>query len=378
MVLRRSAAPERRGFENEANRLNPVRRVIGGEAKLVVAAMHEDTAPGEDASTVAHPEAGSASRASQSAPEAVVCVATCRRPDMLRLTLQSLVGQIGPTRFAVVVVDNDPVGMAGVPIVNAFFDAGLLEGFCVVEAQPGNCRACNRAFREARRRFASASYILMIDDDEVADPEWIARMIAACRERQVDIVGGPVAPHFPDGAPDALARHPVYWPAYSRSGFVPMIYGSGNFLIRRQAFERLSHPEFDLRYNFLGGGDTDFFTRCRRAGLTFYWEQAARIVETVPSDRVRAAWILRRGLRIGAINFHIDEASSASAVGRARLVVKNGVLLPVSAFRSLKLLAQGKPALVSAHPMVVAIGRLMAWLGVEPQQYRFKPAEPKP
>jgi glycosyltransferase involved in cell wall biosynthesis len=296
---------------------------------------------------------------------------------MLRRTLQSLVDQTTSIRFVVVVVDNDPAGMAGVPIANAFLSDGLLEGLCVVEAQPGNCHACNRALREARLRFPSASYILMIDDDEVADPDWLGSMVAACRETNVDIVGGPVAPRFPDGAPEAIAHHPVYWPAYNQSGPVPMIYGSGNFLIRRQAFERLSHPEFDLRYNFLGGGDTDFFTRCRRAGLTFYWEQAARILETVPGDRLQTAWILRRGLRIGAINFHIDEASSRSILGRARLIAKNGALLPVSAFRSLRLLAQGKPALVSAHPMVVAIGRLMAWLGIEPEQYRFTQAGPK-
>jgi glycosyltransferase involved in cell wall biosynthesis len=343
----------------------------------MVAAMNKDTAPAEDASSLARLQAGAADRLSQDAPEAVVCVPTCRRPDMLRLTLQSLVDQTGPTRFVVVVVDNDAIGMAGAAIADAFFSAGLLDGLCVVEAQPGNCHACNRAFAEARRRFASASYVLMIDDDEVADPGWLACMIAAARERQADIVGGPVVPHFLDGAPEALAHHPVYWPAYSRSGFVPMIYGSGNFLIRREAFELLSHPEFDLRYNFLGGGDTDFFTRCRRAGLTFYWEQAARIVETVPSDRVRAGWVVRRGFRIGAVNYRVDEAASRSAVGRVRLAAKNGVLLPVSAYRSLRLLAQGESMLVAAHPTMVAIGRVMAWLGFQPEPYRFKPAGPK-
>ncbi len=340
--------------------------------------MHEDAASVERSSDVAGPGAGAPRHAHRSEPEAVVCVATCRRPDMLRRTLQSLVDQTGAIRFAVVVVDNDPSGMAGAPIADAFFSDGLLEGLCVVEAQPGNCRACNRAFEEARRRFASASYVLMIDDDEVADPEWIGRMIAAARDHGVDIVGGPVVPHFADGAPEALACHPVYWPAYGVSGFVPMIYGSGNFLIRRQAFERLSNPEFDLRFNFLGGGDTDFFTRCRRAGLKFYWEQAARIVEIVPGDRVRAAWIVRRGLRIGAINYHVDRSSSRSAFGRVLLLAKNGALLPVAAFRSLKLLTKGEPALVSAHPMVVAIGRLMAWLGLEPEPYRYKAPEPKP
>jgi glycosyltransferase involved in cell wall biosynthesis len=341
-------------------------------------ASDTDTEPGEDEAAASRPQAETAGRAAQCAPDAVVCVPTCRRPEMLRATLQSLVEQAGATRFAVVVVDNDPVGTAGVPVADAFFSAGLLQGFCVVEARPGNCRACNRAFAEARRAFPSARYVLMIDDDEAADPEWLSRMIAACGENGVDIVGGPVVPHFPDGAPDALARHPVYWPAYSASGFVPMIYGSGNFLIRREAFERLEQPEFDMRFNFLGGGDTDFFTRCRIAGLKFYWEEAARIVETVPADRVRAGWILRRGLRIGAINFHIDASRSRSAFGLLRLAAKSGALLPVSAYRSLKLFAQGKPALVSLHPMVVAIGRWMAWLGVEPHQYRFGAAEPNP
>ena len=147
---------------------------------------------------------------------------------------------------------------------------------------------------------------------------------------------------------------------------------------QRQAFERLSRPEFDLRFNLLGGGDTDFFTRCRRAGLSFYWEEAGRIVETVPNERVKAGWILRRGLRTGAINFHIERMASRSLADRVRIAAKNGILLPISVYRSLKLFVQGKPTLISAHPMVVAVGRLLASIGLEPEQYRFKPTEPKP
>ena len=322
---------------------------------MVPMAHKESALLGELPAFAGH-EAFATGRADRPEPEAVICVPTFRRPEMLRATLQSLVDQTGPTRFAVVIVDNDAAAAAGVPIANSFFESGALQGLCVVEAQPGHCSACNRGFQEARRRFAAASYILMIDDDEVADPEWVDRMIAAARERSVDIVGGPVIPRFPEGAPAALVRHPVFWPAFGQSGFVPMIYGSGNFLIRREAFDRLSNPDFDLRYNFLGGGDTDFFTRCRRAGLTSYWEHSARIVEAVTNDRVRTAWILQRGLRIGAINYRIDMGSSRSALGRARVALKNGVLVPVSALRSLKLLLQGKSLLVSAHPMVVAIG----------------------
>lgn len=337
-----------------------------------MAAMNKAVLPTEAAKGAISDFAFASRSAARFEPEAVVCVLTFRRPGMLRQTLQSLAAQVGGPRFAVLVVDNDKEGRAGLPIAASFFASGALEGLCVVEEQAGNCRAANRAFCEARRRFASARYILMIDDDEIADPEWVALMVAAACEKNVDIVGGPVVPKFPDNTPDEIAGHPIYWPAFQKSGPVPMIYGSGNFLIRREAFARLENPDFDLRYNFLGGGDTDFFTRCRRAGLSFYWEHDARIIETVPPDRLQVRWILRRGLRIGAINYHIDHVSSRSLVGRLWLLAKNGALIPVSAFRSLRLALQRKPPLVVAHPLIIAAGRVLASIGVQPEQYRFK------
>ena len=68
-----------------------------------------------------------------------------------------------------------------------------------------------------------------------------------------------------------------------------MIYGCGNCLITRAVFERLGDPAFDLRFNFLGGGDTDFFVRCRQAGMKFHWAAEALITETVPPSRTSPA-----------------------------------------------------------------------------------------
>jgi glycosyltransferase involved in cell wall biosynthesis len=309
--------------------------------------------------------------------EAVVCVPTFRRPGMLKKTLESLASQRTQTDFAVVVVENDYVKREGEPVANAFFEASLLEGFCVLEERQGNCHAINRAFREARDRFPNATYFLMIDDDEYAEPDWLALMIAAARDHQADVVGGPVFSEFPPGTPGPLLRHPVYWPAYAKTGFVPMIYGSGNCLISRRAFLEVGDPDFDARFNHLGGGDTDFFTRCRAAGLTAYWQDNARVFETVPRERLQPAWIIRRGLRIGAINFHIERAASATLSGRARVIAKTIGLVPVCLWRSLKLAAQGKPALVVVHPSVIALGRILAWFGGAPEQYSLKTMEGK-
>lgn len=293
---------------------------------------------------------------------------------MLRETLQSLSAQTDAPPFAVVIVDNDPLESAGYELALTFFASGALRGICVIEEKPGNCQACNRAFREALSHYPDAEFLMMIDDDEIADAFWVNRMIAAARLHAADIVGGPVLPRFVDGVPERRRRHPAYWPAYSQSGRVEMIYGSGNFLIRRRAFEGLAQPAFDLRYNFLGGGDTEFFTRCRRAGLSFYWEQEARIEEIVPAERIRLGWLFARGLRIGAINHQIDRTTNRTSLGAFGLFAKTSALLPVSAWRALRLALRGESFAVAVHPLMIALGRVFAAFGVEPQPYRLRRA----
>jgi glycosyltransferase involved in cell wall biosynthesis len=303
----------------------------------------------------------------------VVCVPTFRRPEMLVQTLQSLVDQCGAPPFGVIVVDNDAVFKNGASVAAQFFDDRSLNGLCVIERQQGNCHAINRAFSVAREEFQNARYFLMIDDDEVADPNWLRCMVEAAETHAADIVGGPVVPRFTGAVERHVSEHPVYWPSHHESGVVPMIYGSGNCLIRRGVFDRLENPAFDVRFNFLGGGDTEFFTRCRTAGFSFYWSQEARIVETVPEDRLKTAWILRRGLRIGAINHRIDSSRMRSASGRLRLLAKNLAVAVVSIGRGLRFLRRGKGVLTVIHPCVIAAGRILASIGLEPQQYRANP-----
>jgi GT2 family glycosyltransferase len=151
---------------------------------------------------------------------------------------------------------------------------------------------------------------------------------------------------------------------------VPIIYGCGNCLIRRPVFEKLGSPAFDLRFNFLGGGDVDFFTRCRRAGMKFLWMAEAVIYETVPDARTRPSWIALRGLRIGAINYHVQRKVAQTPWLRLRLVAKMLALLPLSLFRAGRLFMTERKPLIAVHPMIVAAGGLLAAVGIEPQPYK--------
>ena len=248
--------------------------------------------------------------------DVVVCIPSFRRPQHLGLTLDSLVNQRTDRRFAVVLVENDASRRESVPVAIEFFWTGNIPGLCIVEPRQGNCHAINAAFETALATFPAATKLLMIDDDEIASQQWLERMVDAAESTGADLVGGPVLPDFDDDLKRGLRRHPAFRPAYDESGPVPIIYGCGNCLITRPVFERLGDPAFDLKFNFLGGGDTDFFVRCRRAGMKFHWAADAVITETVPQNRTSPGWLVVRGLRIGAINYHIEVKAARTLSSR--------------------------------------------------------------
>jgi GT2 family glycosyltransferase len=302
--------------------------------------------------------------------DVVVCIPSFRRPQHLRLTLQSLANQHTSRTFAVVIVENDASKCEGVPVAAELLGAGRLSGLCVVEPRQGNCQAINAAFETALETFPGATSFLMIDDDEIASPDWLERMVATAEATGVDLVGGPVWPDFHDDMKRSLRRHPAFAPAYQVSGPVPVIYGCGNCLIRRLVFERVGLPAFDLRFNFLGGGDVDFFYRCMRLGLRFHWAAEAAISETVPQNRTRLSWLITRGLRIGAINYHVQRKATPTVWSRIRLDLKLLAALPLSvAFALRAVLTEGK-ATIAMHPMTVAVGSALAAIGIEPQPYK--------
>jgi GT2 family glycosyltransferase len=300
----------------------------------------------------------------------VVCIPSFRRPQHLRATLASLADQRTGRRFAVVVVENDARRRESVPATIEFFRTGHVPGLCIVEPRQGNCHAINAAFETALAAFPVATHLLMIDDDEVASPEWLERMVGAAEVTGADLVGGPVLPDFDDDLKRGLSRHPAFRPAYDASGPVPIIYGCGNCLITRRVFETIADPAFDLKFNFLGGGDTDFFVRCRQAGMQFHWAADAVITETVPHSRTNPRWLVVRGLRIGAINYHIEVKAARTYAARVRLLAKTLAMLPLSLIRAFRLAATEHKALIALHPMTVAAGSALAAIGIEPQPYK--------
>lgn len=306
-----------------------------------------------------------------SAVEAVVCIPTFRRPAWLRKTLESVFSQKTSFPFAVVVVDNDAADPAGYREAKAMFEKANMPSQLEIEPSQGNCYAINRAFTSALEHYPSARWFLMIDDDEIAEPDWLQHMVDTARRNAADVVGGPVIRTFDEDVPAAIRNHAIFGFIDGASREIDMIHGSGNCLIARHVFERLGAPFFDLRFNFLGGGDMEFFTRCRRAGYRTWWCAEAIIHETVPADRSNAKWLMQRSMRIGSINYMIDRLHMGTFAG-AKVVAKNAVSLGLGVVRSLVILLRTREMVSATHPLLMSVGRMAPLLGLTPNPYQAK------
>lgn len=284
--------------------------------------------------------------------------------------MESLAAQVGADNFAVVVVENDAQRLEGKHVADAIFASRVLSGFCVVERDQGNCSAINTAFRTALQCFPTAEFLLMIDDDEVASPTWLAGMVGAARSSGADLVGGPVVRRFAVEAHRGLQKHPLFHSTITGTGEVTSLHGTGNCLIRRGVLEVLGEPSLDPRFNFLGGGDMDFFTRCRAAGYRSYWNENAKVFETVPPQRMKTAWVLGRSITTGVINYTIDHKRHQSRLGAAWLILKNLISLGVAPFRAGRALLDTGHWLPASHPVCLSIGRNLAAMGLAPTPYK--------
>jgi hypothetical protein len=304
------------------------------------------------------------------APDAVVCVPTFRRPELLAAALRSLAEQDFGRPFAVVVVDNDGRDRAGAAVASAFLADGRLSGAVLVQPRQGNCKAYNAAWDFVRRALPGAPFICGIDDDEMAEPGWLRALVEAAEATGADIVGGPVTPVFADASMEHLKQHPVFRSHYRTNGPVPQLWSSANYLIRATVLDAMGTPYLDEAFDYKGGGDSDFFTRARARGARFEWRQAAAMTEIMPPRRTEPGWIRARALRNGMISALIERKARPGLVGRAGVIGKSLALLAAAPVRGAAELARTGSPLIALYHLQVALGRLGAEFGLNIEQYR--------
>jgi len=303
--------------------------------------------------------------------EAVVTLPTFKRPKQVLETLASLKAQRTGRRFAVIVMENEAEAREGADAVLPLFESGEMPGIVIIAHERGNCSAYNAGWQAAIVQFPNFRHLLVIDDDEIAEPDWLERMCKAAETLGADIVGGPQVPVFVDPSHAKWAEHPVFAPPYRETGRVRALYSSGNLLVGRNVLKAMGPPFLDLRFNFMGGGDSDFLSRSAQKGFVLGWCAEAKVNETVPARRIEADWIRARSLRNGVISTLVEKKKRAGTpFAGLKVFLKSLALLAASPLRGAIRLARTGSLTSGLYPVYVALGRVLAEFGYANEQYR--------
>jgi len=149
---------------------------------------------------------------SASALEATVVISTYRRRDALSQLLRTLARQTLPLhRFEVLVVNNDP----GDDIASMV--TGIREELFASRPDRLRLMTCPlRGLSHARNAGIGAArgeVVVFIDDDAVAAPDWLERLLDAYRsDPKLGVVGGRILLVTPDPAPEWLSEEA--WPLW--------------------------------------------------------------------------------------------------------------------------------------------------------------------
>ena len=167
------------------------------------------------------------------------------------------------------------------------------------EPQQNIALARNRALANA-----TGEFIAFIDDDELPVREWLARLFKCCSDTRADGVLGPVLPKFEKEPPRWVTRGRFFDRPTHETGFViDWTEGrTGNLLLRRRILEGMKEV---FRRQFGGGGeDRDFFMRMSERKHVFVWCNEAEVYETVPANRWKRSFMLRRALLRGKMSLN--------------------------------------------------------------------------
>ena len=297
----------------------------------------------------------------------VICIPTCRRPNMLEGCLSAIAALRYPpdAETRILVVDNGDDG-AGREVVDKLAPSYPVELRWLEEPRRGICMARNRALEGALEQ--GADYIAFLDDDEEPHAQWLEALWLARVRYGAAIVTGPV---IPVNVGDPVPPVPVSG-GKRKTGESPRFVSCNNVLFDARLVTD-QNLRFDPFFNFIGGEDFDFFERARAGerDSTAVWCAEAIVFERTPAERRTVRYLLFRHYT-GGINAVLRvRRSHGLAYAWMRLFPKSvGKLCGGFVLLPLGLLGCRRCRGESAKRLAVALGYLSALCGIVVQRYR--------
>lgn len=217
-----------------------------------------------------------------------ICICTFKRPALFEV-LASLghLEDLDGYDVDVVIADNDEHD--GLRQEVAKFACRFRYEIYYVHAPARNISVA----RNAAIAGASGRWAAFIDDDEIADGQWLSSLLK-CKEGRAAVIGQCIAEYAPDHPSwlrqcdfhsNRIAGNPVN--AYTSNALLDLDF------IREHAIS------FRNELGQTGGEDTIFFREIDRSGGKIFYCPDAIVYEPVVTSRANMDWVRRRKFRAG-------------------------------------------------------------------------------
>lgn len=236
-------------------------------------------------------------------PLASIIICTYNRAECLRAAVDSAIAQrMPPGTFEVIVVDNGSTDGTR-PMIRGYMDRVRY----LHVPEPGLSRARNAGWRAAR-----APIVAMLDDDAIADSDWLEMLLTAFETVHPTpiCVGGRVSPLWEAPRPAWLsdkllgALTVADWsPVGKRIGDLTQewLVGANLAVLKTELARHGGFPEELGRKGraLLSGEETYLQSRMLGEGAVLWYEPRAHVGHRVSADRLTPRWFYSRHLMQG-------------------------------------------------------------------------------
>jgi succinoglycan biosynthesis protein ExoM len=248
-------------------------------------------------------------------------------------TIRSLLAQqgIAPSEIEIIVADDDP-SLSAQEVVRDLATTALIP-VRYVECAARNISIC----RNTCLKNSKGDWIAFIDDDQVAEPTWLQRMLSAADEFGADAVKSYVRGVCPLATPDWIRAGAPYTYDYGETGTEIRFAHTCGILFRRD-FPGARELLFDATLGRTGGEDSEFFLRFRELGGKIISCRSAVASEIVSMERVTPRYLQRRCRRHGHIQGRIlftNEPLVGRSLSISKSVIGVALTFPYAAVRPL-------------------------------------------
>jgi glycosyltransferase involved in cell wall biosynthesis len=215
-----------------------------------------------------------------------VIVATRNRARLLRNALESLVkmNTEGLFSYEILVVDNGSTDNTARVVKEISQKNPVLSLRYVFQEEIGEGWARNKGIENSQGK-----WLAFFDDDQLAEPSWLAKLFKVAQRSGAMIVGGPRHLILPDSSPLVLGpkSRRILGEQLSRRRSLRDSIFTGNVIIHQSLFLRLGG--FDN--SFCTGTDRDFTWRASKSGFPISYAPQARVYHVIPESRMRRAYL---------------------------------------------------------------------------------------